>query len=307
MIYREEREKIFFRLFRLLTKNVQICSGTGDFTNVGVEIETEEVVLGRRRSRDENVLGNSLGVPLGGNGSVVAPLSDGRSSSLVPLSLGRPFGGPLGNGLSRARSDIVVGCTVSRLPGRSSVLGDLAARGLLALLDSSLSVSRLNLDLSLSSRSTAVRSTSANEIVLVIVVNFLLPRGRESSSVVAVVRVVDDRVLVVVVRVDVDVVSVSLNVRRSGGRFRLRTENVDVSEIEESALVRESGDIVTVTSDVGGSLMVLGVVSDNVQIEVVQNVVEESSLPKVAKSTLLSDGEDLVAVSNDVGSSLVVL
>lgn len=178
---------------------------------------------------------------------------------------------------------------------------------LLALLDSSLSVSRLNLDLSLSSRSTAVRSTSANEIVLVIVVNFLLPRGRESSSVVAVVRVVDDRVLVVVVRVDVDVVSVSLNVRRSGGRFRLRTENVDVSEIEESALVRESGDIVTVTSDVGGSLMVLGVVSDNVQIEVVQNVVEESSLPKVAKSTLLSDGEDLVAVSNDVGSSLVVL
>ena len=69
-------------------------------------------------------------MPLGGNGSVVAPLSDGRSSSLVPLSLGRPFGGPLGNGLSRARSDIVVGCTVSRLPGRSSVLGDLAARGL---------------------------------------------------------------------------------------------------------------------------------------------------------------------------------
>lgn len=163
----------------------------------------------------------------------------------------------------------------------------------------------MRLDLALSSRSTTVRSTRANVILIVVVDDLLvlLPR-RVRSTVARVVRVVNDRVLVVVQRVDVDVVTVSLNVRRSRSRFGLGTENVDVSEIEESSLLSESCDIVSVSSDVRGRLVVLRVVTEEVQIEVVQ-VVEESSGAEVTKGAFLSDREDIVAVSDDVGRGRV--
>jgi len=93
----------------------------------GEEREREKAKLtsSRGRSCDGQVASDSLGVPLS-DGSTLRPFGDSRSGSLVPL------GGPFSDSrsLSGAGSNVVVSGSLSRLPGRSSLLGGLVARSL---------------------------------------------------------------------------------------------------------------------------------------------------------------------------------
>jgi len=74
----------------------------------------------------------------------------------------------------------------------------------------------------------------------------------------------------------------------------LISENIDISEIEEGALLSDSEDVVVVSGDVGGGLISLRLVAEEVEVE----IIEESSFAKVSE---VEEGVRVRVVTGNVG------